>query len=191
EVRAGGEITLPAARAALDMLKIDPEGFDELDRRLLGLIVENFDGGPVGVESLAAALSEDRGTLEDVVEPYLIQQGYLVRTARGRMISSKGWPYLGLVPPSRQASVADLFSGDAGDVLAARHAVPLAGTSLLGGHRRRRRRLSRRLSALHGARPQRVDARARGRPDGVQASHRAGLHGARHADRLPQARPAG
>jgi Holliday junction DNA helicase RuvB len=109
EVRADGEITLVAAQAALDMLKIDPEGFDELDRRLLGVIIENFDGGPVGVESLAAALSEDRGTLEDVVEPYLIQQGYLVRTARGRMASAKGWRHLGLAPPPRQSGAADLF----------------------------------------------------------------------------------
>ncbi|KQZ71251.1 ATP-dependent DNA helicase RuvB [Rhodanobacter sp. Root561] len=116
EVRAGGEITLAAAQAALDMLKIDPQGFDELDRRLLGLIIENFDGGPVGVESLAAALSEDRGTLEDVVEPYLIQQGYLVRTARGRMVSAKGWRHLGLTPPPRQAQAADLFDAGAGDV---------------------------------------------------------------------------
>jgi Holliday junction DNA helicase RuvB len=115
EVRAGGEITLAAAQAALDMLKIDPQGFDELDRRLLGLIIENFDGGPVGVESLAAALSEDRGTLEDVVEPYLIQQGYLVRTARGRMVSAKGWRHLGLAPPPRQAQAADLFDGGNAD----------------------------------------------------------------------------
>ena len=113
EVRAGGEITLAAAQAALDMLKIDPQGFDELDRRLLALIIENFDGGPVGVESLAAALSEDRGTLEDVVEPYLIQQGYLVRTARGRMVSARGWRHLGLTPPPRQAQAADLFDGGA------------------------------------------------------------------------------
>jgi Holliday junction DNA helicase RuvB len=98
------------------MLKIDPEGFDELDRRLLSLIVENFDGGPVGVESLAAALSEDRGTLEDVVEPYLIQQGYLIRTARGRMVSAKGWRHLGLSPPPRAAQPSDLFQADAGDV---------------------------------------------------------------------------
>ena len=67
----------------MQMLKVDPEGFDELDRRLLKTMVDYFDGGPVGIESLAAALSEERGTLEDVVEPYLIQQGYLVRTARG------------------------------------------------------------------------------------------------------------
>ena len=110
EVRAGGAITLAAAQAALGMLKVDPQGFDELDRRLLTLIIENFDGGPVGVESLAAALSEDRGTLEDVVEPYLIQQGYLVRTARGRMVSAKGWRHLGLTPPPRQALAPDLFS---------------------------------------------------------------------------------
>src|SRR5690242_5200038 len=110
EVRAAGKITRDAAQAAMDMLKVDAQGFDELDRRLLTLIIENFDGGPVGVESLAAALSEDRGTLEDVVEPYLIQQGYLVRTARGRMVSAKGWRHLGLTPPPRQALAPDLFS---------------------------------------------------------------------------------
>jgi Holliday junction DNA helicase RuvB len=116
EVRAAGQITRDAARAATDMLKIDAEGFDELDRRLLTIIIENFDGGPVGVESLAAALSEDRGTLEDVVEPYLIQQGYLVRTARGRMASAKGWRHLGLTPPPRPSVPADLFTADNSDV---------------------------------------------------------------------------
>ena len=126
EVRAGGEITLAAAQAALDMLKIDPQGFDELDRRLLHQIIENFDGGPVGVESLAAALSEDRGTLEDVVEPYLIQQGYLMRTARGRMVSAKGWRHLGLKPPRASRSPARrpvrLPGADAGvDALRMRH----------------------------------------------------------------------
>src|SRR3546814_20994642 len=80
----------------MQMLKVDPEGFDDLDRRLLNLIIENFDGGPVGVESLAAALSEERGTLEDVIEPSLIQQGFLVRTARGRMASPKAYRHLGL-----------------------------------------------------------------------------------------------
>jgi holliday junction DNA helicase RuvB len=116
EVRAGGEITRDAARAATDMLKVDAEGFDELDRRLLSTIIENFDGGPVGVESLAAALSEDRGTLEDVVEPYLIQQGFLVRTARGRMASAKAWRHLGLNPPPRQPVAADLFTAGNADV---------------------------------------------------------------------------
>ncbi|HEV2539486.1 MAG TPA: Holliday junction branch migration DNA helicase RuvB [Frateuria sp.] len=109
EVRAGGRITREAAQAAMDMLKVDAEGFDELDRRMLATIIENFDGGPVGVESLAAALSEDRGTLEDVVEPYLIQQGFLVRTARGRMASAKAWRHLGRNPPPRQTMVGDMF----------------------------------------------------------------------------------
>jgi len=116
EVRAAGQITRDAARAATDMLKVDAEGFDELDRRLLSTIIESFDGGPVGVESLAAALSEDRGTLEDVVEPYLIQQGYLVRTARGRMASAKAWRHLGLNPPPRHPVAADLFMADNTDV---------------------------------------------------------------------------
>ena len=98
QVRADGCITHESAHAAMQMLKVDPEGFDELDRRLLNLIIENFDGGPVGVESLAAALSEERGTLEDVIEPYLIQQGFLVRTARGRMATHKAWRHLGLKP---------------------------------------------------------------------------------------------
>jgi len=107
QVRGDGRITMAAAEAAMRMLKVDPEGFDELDRRLLRTIVENFDGGPVGVESLAAGLSEERGTLEDVIEPYLIQQGFLVRTARGRMATSKAYRHLGLKPPAGRA--ADLF----------------------------------------------------------------------------------
>jgi Holliday junction DNA helicase RuvB len=93
------------------MLKVDPEGFDELDRRLLRCIVDNFDGGPVGVESLAAALSEERGTLEDVVEPYLIQQGYLTRTARGRMATARTYRHLGLATPAGRGG--DLFDADA------------------------------------------------------------------------------
>ncbi len=111
EVRAAGHITLDVARDALVMLKVDAEGFDDLDRRLLRLIIENFEGGPVGVESLAAALSEDRGTLEDVLEPYLIQQGYLVRTARGRMASNKAWRHFGLTAP-KAAVAPDLFDRD-------------------------------------------------------------------------------
>ena len=108
QVRAGGRIDSAVATAAMAMLKVDPQGFDELDRRLLRTIVDSFDGGPVGVESLAAALSEERGTLEDVVEPYLIQQGFLIRTARGRMATKKAYLHLGLKP---KAAV-DLF--DAG-----------------------------------------------------------------------------
>jgi holliday junction DNA helicase RuvB len=100
QVRAGGDITREVADAAMAMLKVDPEGFDDLDRRLLHIIVDSFDGGPVGVESLAAALSEERGTIEDVVEPYLIQQGYLMRTARGRMATPKAYRHIGLKPKS-------------------------------------------------------------------------------------------
>lgn len=101
QIKANGCITLDAAVDAMQMLQVDPEGFDALDRRLLHTIMENFDGGPVGVESLAAALSEERGTIEDVLEPYLIQQGFLVRTARGRMVSSKAYRHFGLKPPHR------------------------------------------------------------------------------------------
>ena len=110
QVRAGGGIDSAIARAAMDMLKVDPEGFDELDRRMLGTIIDAFDGGPVGVESLAAALSEERGTLEDVIEPYLIQQGFLVRTARGRMATPKAYRHLGFKP---KAGTPGLF--EAGD----------------------------------------------------------------------------
>jgi len=116
QIRGDGVITREAAIAAMDMLKVDPEGFDALDRRMLLTIIENFDGGPVGVESLAAALSEERGTLEDVLEPYLIQQGFLVRTARGRMASAKAYRHLGLAPPKRADVRPDLFeTGTPGD----------------------------------------------------------------------------
>jgi len=108
EVKAAGVINADVANAALEMLKVDQEGFDAIDRRLLGMIIENFDGGPVGVESLAAALSEERGTIEDVLEPFLIQQGFLVRTARGRMVTAKAWRHFGLAPP-RRIGVEDLF----------------------------------------------------------------------------------
>lgn len=98
QVRADGAITRETADAAMAMLKVDPEGFDELDRRLITTLIESFDGGPVGVESLAAALSEERGTIEDVIEPYLIQQGFLMRTARGRMATPKAYRHIGLKP---------------------------------------------------------------------------------------------
>ncbi|QNH15990.1 Holliday junction branch migration DNA helicase RuvB [Xanthomonas sp. SS] len=104
QVRAGGLIDLAVAQAAMQMLGVDPEGFDDLDRRLLRTIIDYFDGGPVGVESLAASLSEERGTLEDVIEPYLIQQGYLIRTARGRMATNKAYLHLGL-PPKRDSGM--------------------------------------------------------------------------------------
>jgi Holliday junction DNA helicase RuvB len=112
QVKGGGVITRAIADAAMAMLKVDPEGFDQLDRRMLSIIIESFDGGPVGIESLAAALSEERGTLEDVIEPYLIQQGYLIRTARGRMASAKAYRHLGLVPRMRDSGSGIVDSGE-------------------------------------------------------------------------------
>jgi len=87
------------ADRALDMLNVDNRGFDHLDRRLLLAMIEKFDGGPVGVDSLAAALSEERGTIEDVLEPYLIQQGYILRTPRGRMVTRNAYRHFGLELP--------------------------------------------------------------------------------------------
>jgi len=100
EVKGDGEITEAIAQQALDMLNVDQQGFDNLDRRFLLMLLEKFDGGPVGIDSLAAALSEERGTLEDVLEPYLIQQGYLIRTPRGRMATKSAYLHFGLQPPS-------------------------------------------------------------------------------------------
>lgn len=107
EVKGDGFIDLPTASAAMEMLRVDEQGFDTMDRRLLKLIIENFDGGPVGVESIAASLSEERGTVEDVLEPYLIQQGYITRTARGRMATSKAYRHFGLEKPGAGGN--DLF----------------------------------------------------------------------------------
>jgi Holliday junction DNA helicase RuvB len=99
EVTADGIISGTVALAALDMLEVDPQGFDMLDRRLLLTVIEKFAGGPVGVDSLAAAMSEERGTIEDVIEPFLIQQGFLMRTARGRVATRAAYTHFGLAPP--------------------------------------------------------------------------------------------
>jgi Holliday junction DNA helicase RuvB len=99
EVKGDGFIDLPIATAAMEMLQVDGQGFDTMDRRLLRLIIDHFDGGPVGVESIAASLSEERGTVEDVLEPFLIQQGYVTRTARGRMATAKAYRHFGLEKP--------------------------------------------------------------------------------------------
>ncbi len=101
EVKGDGVLTQSLADQALNMLKVDEKGFDHMDRRLLLTLLENFGGGPVGVESMAAAISEERGTIEDVLEPYLIQQGYLLRTPRGRMATDKAWAHFGLKAPQR------------------------------------------------------------------------------------------
>ncbi len=107
EVKASGVVTQSVADAGLHMLDVDGRGLDLMDRQLLLAVIEKFAGGPVGVDNLAAALGEERDTLEDVVEPYLIQQGYLQRTPRGRMATALAYQYFGLVPPS--AASASLF----------------------------------------------------------------------------------
>ncbi len=109
EVKADGRITDSVASAALDMLDVDKLGFDPQDRRLLLTIIEKFAGGPVGVDSLAAALSEERGTIEDVLEPFLIQQGFLMRTARGRVATAQSYAHFGLRVPEPVAQTLSLF----------------------------------------------------------------------------------
>jgi Holliday junction DNA helicase RuvB len=101
EVKVDGVISVEVARAALDMLKVDKSGLDHMDRRLIVSLIEKFDGGPVGVENLAAAIGEERGTIEDVIEPYLIQQGFMMRTPRGRVVTSRAYSHFGLVKPGQ------------------------------------------------------------------------------------------
>ncbi|MFK0572605.1 Holliday junction branch migration DNA helicase RuvB [Endozoicomonas sp.] len=95
EVKGDGSVTRDLADAALNMLDVDASGFDHMDRRLLMAMIEKFDGGPVGVDSLAAAISEERDTIEDVLEPYLIQQGYIMRTPRGRVLTKSAYLHFG------------------------------------------------------------------------------------------------
>ncbi len=109
EVKANGIVTEIIAVQALDMLKVDSNGFDALDRKLLMTMIENFAGGPVGLDTLAAAISEERGTIEDVLEPYLLQQGFIMRTARGRVVTPNAYLHFGLQPPKTLGVSADLF----------------------------------------------------------------------------------
>ena len=113
EVKADGRISSDVAAAALDMLNVDGHGFDVMDRKLLMAILQKFDGGPVGVDSLAAAIGEERGTIEDVLEPYLIQQGFMMRTLRGRVATRTAYEHFGLAPPPQ----ADPQHQDAFDLL--------------------------------------------------------------------------
>jgi holliday junction DNA helicase RuvB len=105
DVKADGRITPAIADAALAMLDVDPLGFDVMDRKLLEAVVHRFDGGPVGLENVAAAIGEEAGTIEDVIEPYLIQQGYLQRTPRGRIATLAAYRHLGLAPPKRSGEL--------------------------------------------------------------------------------------
>jgi Holliday junction DNA helicase RuvB len=114
QVKGNGSITQDIADQALGMLKVDNIGFDNMDRKLLSAVISKFDGGPVGVDSLAAAIGEERGTIEDVLEPYLIQQGFLMRTPRGRVATKAAYLHFGLTPSSDQDQAKpvtpDLFS---------------------------------------------------------------------------------
>ncbi len=113
EVQADGVVSGEVAISAMDMLEVDPTGFDAMDRRLLRTIIEKFDGGPVGIESLAAAIGEERGTIEDVIEPYLIQQGFMMRTARGRVATRNAFLHFGLqAPKSDKSQELPLFDKD-------------------------------------------------------------------------------
>lgn len=106
DVKGSGEIALDIAQQALAMLDVDPQGFDVMDRKLLEAVIHRFDGGPVGLDNIAASIGEEAGTIEDVIEPYLIQQGFLQRTPRGRVATQAAWRHLGLVAPSKAQ---DLF----------------------------------------------------------------------------------
>ncbi len=105
DVKAQGRITRAVADAALGMLDVDPQGFDVMDRKLLEAVVHRFDGGPVGLDNVAAAIGEEPGTIEDVIEPYLIQQGFLQRTPRGRVATQAAWRHLGLMPPAAKGEL--------------------------------------------------------------------------------------
>ena len=109
QVKADGSIDERIADAALNMLEVDPLGFDTLDRKFLTTIIERFDGGPVGIDSIAAAIGEERGTLEDVIEPFLIQQGFVVRTARGRIVTRASYLHFGLKAPEASSANLQLF----------------------------------------------------------------------------------
>jgi Holliday junction DNA helicase RuvB len=110
QVKGDGTITLEIANRALAMLDVDPQGFDIMDRKLLEAVIHRFDGGPVGLDNIAASIGEEPGTIEDVIEPYLIQQGYLQRTPRGRVATTAAYRHLGMaLPAARQSGAGDLF----------------------------------------------------------------------------------
>ena len=149
------------ADAALERLEVDALGLDAMDRRYLRRIAEHHNGGPVGVETLAAALAESRDTIEEVIEPFLIQEGLVLRTPRGRMLGDRGWRHLGLAPPAGSpAAQRDLLYGSEDPLLVMRpHILPAPG--LFRGHGRRRHGLPRHLSPLGGAGADRSAARGR------------------------------
>jgi len=112
QVKGDGSIVPAIARQALDMLNVDIHGLDMMDRKLILSIIQKFDGGPVGVDSLAAAIGEERDTIEDVIEPYLIQQGFMMRTPRGRVVTKQAWLHFGFDAPRDVPPEPDLFNQD-------------------------------------------------------------------------------
>ena len=112
EIKADGTLDAEIVGRALDLLNVDANGFDMMDRKLLLAVLQKFDGGPVGIDSLAAAIGEERGTIEDVLEPFLIQQGFLMRTPRGRMATRTAWQHFGLDMPAADERPRDLFDRD-------------------------------------------------------------------------------
>lgn len=113
EIKGKGVLTGEMAKAALKMLNVDEQGLDALDRRFLQILIEKFQGGPTGIDSLAVAISEERGTIEDIIEPFLIQQGLIVRTSRGRLATPNAWRHLGLQAPEKQDSLQqEIFQND-------------------------------------------------------------------------------
>lgn len=112
EVKADGHISMEIADAAMQMLNVDGNGFDQMDCRLLRAIMEKFDGGPVGLDSLAAAIGEERDTIEDVLEPFLIQQGFIMRTPRGRVATRSAYEHFGIVPAGRAQRALELSEGE-------------------------------------------------------------------------------
>ncbi len=194
EVKAAGLISAQVAMAALDMLEVDPQGFDMLDRKLLLTVIEKFEGGPVGVDSLAAAMSEERGTIEDVIEPFLIQQGFLMRTARGRVATRSAYAHFGLAAPGHRA-------GPESAAVPGRAVVPPSSlasaaefhgpvSNLLGRHRCRRRGVLRQLSEIHGALPHRLAARARHRSAAAARRAATAIRGGERDRGFPAARRA-
>ncbi|MFQ5449253.1 MAG: Holliday junction branch migration DNA helicase RuvB [Nitrospinaceae bacterium] len=109
QVRADGVIVRDVARKSLEMMEVDQKGLDKMDNKLLSTLIEKFKGGPVGLESLAAAISEEKDTIEDVLEPYLIQSGFIHRTPRGRVATQAAYRHLGIIPPSKESSQNSLF----------------------------------------------------------------------------------
>ncbi len=107
-MRGDGKITLAQARHALDRLEVDEAGFDRMDRQILLTLIEKYSGGPVGLETLAAATAEDKGTIEDIYEPFLIQEGYLDRTSRGRVATVRAYEHFGIDPRAAGKAVAQV-----------------------------------------------------------------------------------